>query len=160
MRTMRNHADRLGSGGGAGFTMIEVLLVLAILVMLATVAIMALGGTREGAKIDTTRLLIQEVENAMETYNLHVGHYPTESEGGIDALVAKPTVADEAVTSRWRGPYLKRQPMDGWNRPLNYQPVETGDGSSGALPMRIWSNGPDGRSGTGDDIRNWSDGTG
>jgi general secretion pathway protein G len=145
-----------------GFTLIEILLVLAILLMLAAVAIVAVSGTREGAKIDTTKLLIQEVENALETYNMHMSHYPTEEEGGITALLTAPAVEDEKLAERWRGPYLKSEPRDAWQHPLNYQigeSLSTETLTPGQKPFRLWSNGPDGQEGTSDDIRNWTEAT-
>jgi len=143
----------------SGFTLIEILLVLAILLMLATVAIVALSGTREGAKVDTTRLLIQEVENALETYNMHLSRYPSEEEGGLNALLTRPAFDDEKLAERWRGPYLKTEPRDSWARPLHYQVAEAGttETTPGAKPIRIWSDGPDGQEGTADDIRNWNE---
>jgi general secretion pathway protein G len=155
---MSNHAS---TRRRRGFTLIEILLVLAILLMLATVAIVALSGTREGAKIDTTRLLIQEVENALETYNMHMSRYPTEEEGGLNALLTKPAFEDEKLAERWRGPYLKSEPRDSWARPLHYTLAEAGstETTPGAKPFRLSSDGPDGQEGTADDIRNWTEAT-
>jgi general secretion pathway protein G len=141
----RRHALR------SGFTLLEILLVLAILLMLTTVAIVSFSGTREGAKIDTTQLLIQEVESAVEMFNLHLSHYPTAEEGGLDALREKPRFADAAAGERWRGPYLKKPPIDGWGNPVQYERVAI-RADQNQPPYRLWSNGPDGISGTEDDI--------
>lgn len=141
-----------------GFTLIEVLLVIVILGLLAAVAVVAMSGTREGAKIDTTKLLMQELETGMETYNMHVGHYPTEEEGGLDALTTKPTFDEEGSEDKWRGPYLKKEAKDAWGNDFSYEAVEADALSEGSsTPFKLWSNGPDGQSGTEDDIKNWSD---
>jgi general secretion pathway protein G len=149
---------RTRSDARRGFTLIEILLVLAIIVMLAGVTIVALVGTREGAKIDSTKALLASVETALETYNMHVSHYPTEEEGNLQALRTKPAFENEQMAERWRGPYVKQEPRDPWNNLLNYQLGEAGTMEEGqAVPYRLWSNGPDGVDGTEDDIRNWSE---
>ena len=68
------------------FTLLEVLLVIVIIGMLATVLIFTIGGTQEQAKIDTTRLTIKKIENKLEEYNLRMGHFPNEAEGNLKAL--------------------------------------------------------------------------
>jgi len=140
-----------------GFTLIEVLLVLLILGMLATVAVVALRGTREGARIDATKLLLTEVETALETFSMHLSRYPTQDEG-LGALITKPAFEDEAEGNKWRGPYLKREAKDVWGQALSYEPVEAGSEEAGqGLRFKLWSNGPDKQSGTDDDIKNWSE---
>ena len=83
------------ANGRRGFTLVEVLLVILILGMLGGVAIYALMGTRERAKKDTTAALIDEVEKALDTYNMHVGHYPTEAEDGLPARRTKPHAEED-----------------------------------------------------------------
>lgn len=155
----RRRASKRRCGSG-GFTLVEILLVLAILLMLATVAIVAVGGIREGARVDTTRVLIGELENALDTYSMQVGHYPTDEEGGLKALLEKPNFSDEKLAEKWRGPYIKTEARDSWNLPLNYQVVTGSTSETGGKGYKLWSNGPDGQDGTDDDIRNWSESTG
>ncbi len=140
-----------------GFTLVEVLLVIVILGMLATLAIVNLLPTRESAKIQTTKLLIDQVGSAMERYAIEIGHYPTESEGGLEALLKIPSFENEKLTEKWRGPYLKKEAEDQWDNPLNYEPVEAGEAEALTVPYKLWSSGPDGQSGTEDDIKNWSE---
>jgi general secretion pathway protein G len=142
-----------------GFTLIEVLLVLTILGLLAAVAIVGFTGQKEKAKKDTTGLLLGEVETAINLYENNIGHYPTEEEGGLNALLTKPTFEDEVIAEQWQGPYLEKEPRDAWGRPLTYEFVgATGTAAeTGDEPYHLWSNGPDGQSGTEDDIKNWSD---
>jgi general secretion pathway protein G len=140
-----------------GFTLIEVLLVLAILGILATVGIVALSGTREGAKIDATKVLLTDIETALEAFNVHVNRYPTADEG-LAGLLTKPAFEDETEASQWRGPYLKREAKDVWGQAINYEPVEAGSQEyTRGLRYKLWSNGPDKQSGTEDDIKNWSE---
>lgn len=140
-----------------GLTLIEVLLVLLILGMLATVAIVAFSGTREGAKIDATKVLLGEIETALGVFNSHVHRYPTADEG-LAALRTKPTFEDETDAEKWRGPYIKRDAKDVWGQAINYEPVEAGGGeATQGLTYKLWSNGPDRQSGSDDDIKNWSE---
>ena len=85
----RNHRPR------GGFTLIEILLVIVIIGMLAGVLVVTIGGTREGAEVDTTKLMIQKIENKIQTYYMHVGHYPTDGEG--------PTVRPPSLTEAGHG---------------------------------------------------------
>lgn len=140
-----------------GFTLIEILLVLAIIGMLAGVTIFAIGGIGKRARVDTSKATLETVSNALDTYQLHVGHYPTEEEGNLTALRVKPAFESEQMGEKWSGPYLKRQPMDAWNNVLNYERTMAGTDEEGARPYRLWSNGPDGMSETEDDIKYWSD---
>jgi len=140
-----------------GFTLIEVLLVLLILGLLATVGIMAFSGVREGAKVDSTKLLLAEIETALDTFNMHMSRYPT-AEEGLAALRTKPAFSDDAEGQNWRGPYLKREAKDVWGQALNYELVEAGSTEASlGLKYKLWSNGPDRQSGTDDDIKNWSE---
>ena len=117
---------------------------------------------QEKANIDTTKAVISEVESALDVYNAHVGHYPTEEEGGLTALRVKPNFETEAMGDNWHGPYLRKDPVDAWSRPLHYELVQatasgTGGGRTTTQTVHIWSDGPDRLNGTADDIKNWSD---
>jgi general secretion pathway protein G len=144
-----------------GFTLIEVLLVLAILGMMAGIAIFAVGNIREGAKIDITKAVLKTVGNALDTYNLHIGHYPTQDEGGLNALLVKPTFSDEKIGANWRGPYLTEEPRDAWGNKFNYEQVTPGTPEAQKSLFKLWSNGPNlqDNQGSDDDIKNWSDAT-
>lgn len=141
-----------------GFTLIEVLLVIVIIGMLAGVLIFSLGDTQEGAAADLTRTKLKSLESYIQRYQLDMRHNPTEEEGGLEALIVQPAAADDgAAADRWRGPYAKsEQLVDAWGNPFTYEPAEPGLDDAGA-EYRLWSNGPDGESGTDDDIRNWSE---
>ena len=75
------------------FTLIEVLLVIVIIGMLATVLVVTIGGQQEGAAIDTTKIKVQKVATKVNEYQLAMGAFPTEADGGLKALVERP--ADE-----------------------------------------------------------------
>jgi general secretion pathway protein G len=134
-----------------GFTLIEVLLVLAILGVIAAMVIPNLLGRQKQANIDATKLSISGLENALKLYAVdHNGDYPTTGEG-IQALLVAPN-NDE----KWHGPYLeqaKASPNDAWGRPLQYEYPGTHN-ANGSKPD-ISSSGPDKANGTADDITNW-----
>jgi len=156
--TARSRRTRRATRRAAGFTLIEVLLVIVIIGMLATVLIVTIGGRADGAKIDTTKLSLQKIEGRIDEYMLHIGRYPTEADGGLNALKDQP--ADEKVKEKWRGPYVRDAELqDAWNNPFNYEPVEAGTVLGGGAKFKVWSNGPDGQSNTDDDIKNWTEGT-
>jgi general secretion pathway protein G len=145
------------SRGRRGFTLIEILIVLGIIILLAGTAIVALVPQQKGARIDTTKIKLKQIETALEAYNVNIGHYPNEQEGLLDALRIKPPFDNEAMGQNWRGPYLKEEPTDSWGNKYNYQLSQPGTPEADLTPYKLWSNGPDGMDGTDDDIKNWTD---
>ena len=131
------------------FTLIEVLLVLAILGVIAGMVVPRLIGRQRFANEDATRLTIKGVEQALKLYALdHFGELPT-TQAGLETLVSKPAQDAE----RWRGPYLESMPRDAWGRPLVYSlPGKRNPGG-----YDIVSSGQDGLPGTQDDISNQVD---
>jgi general secretion pathway protein G len=136
-----------------GFTLLEVVLVLAILAALAGLSIVALVPRGKSAEIKIAGMLIQQVGHQLEAYRVDIGHYPTPEEGGLQALVTRPDTFEDQVAEKWVG-YLKKLPIDPWGYALNYELDET---DTEGPAYRLWSNGPDGQSDTDDDIRSWSD---
>ncbi len=142
--------------GAAGFTLIEILLVLVILLLLAGALIVFVLPQQEGAEKNTTKLLLNQVANALDTYRLNIGHYPTEEEGGLDALLKKPTFENERMGEKWQGPYVKpgTKLEDAWGNKLVYEVVDrTLDDKKIGLPYKLSSIGPDGQPDTDDDIK-------
>lgn len=133
-----------------GFTLIEVLLVIGILVVLGTVGVVVYSNVREGANEDMARAMVDDTERAVELFYNDMNTYPGEE--GFAELMQKPE--DEKLAERWNGPYLEKVPVDPWGGELKYEKVEVEEGSTGPK-FHIWSNGPDGEEGTEDDIRNW-----
>jgi general secretion pathway protein G len=130
----------------AGFTLIEVLLVLVILVILASFAVTYFTGTRDRANIDAARTQIGLVKSAIRFYHLHMNQYPT----ALEELTTSPS--DSSKSSQWAGPYLEKQvPLDPWGRAYQY----VAPGKRSPTTFDIWSLGPDGIDGSDDDIGNW-----
>ncbi len=104
---------------------------------------------------------LKSICDALDTYNLNVGHYPTDDEGGLNALLAAPNFSDPSLAANWRGPYLTEEPRDVSGNLFNYQAVTPGSPEAQQVQFKLWSDGPDGKDdqGSNDDIKNWSDTT-
>jgi general secretion pathway protein G len=143
----------------AGFTLIEILLVIVIILLLAGALVVFVLPQQKGAEKNTTRLLLNNIATALDTYRLNMGHYPNEQEGGLDALLKKPTFENEKMGERWQGPYVKpgTQLDDPWGNRLRYELADaTSAGSgeqTGGLPYKLFSIGPDGQPDTEDDVK-------
>lgn len=131
----------------SGFSLIEILIVVAIIGLLATVVIANFQGIFGGAEEDITRTKIAGFETPLLKYRIDTGSYPTTQEG-LNALISAP--ANKG--SRWKGPYLKdgEQPTDAWGNPFHYRYPGTRNTGS----YDLWSLGPDGTE-SADDIGNW-----
>ena len=119
----------------SGFTLVELLVVLAILGMLAALVGPQVLNQLGGAKSKSAAIQIRDFEQALELYKLDVGRFPGSNEG-LNALVRQPSSA-----KGWNGPYLKKDdvPMDPWGNPYQYR-------VSGST-IDISSDGADGRQG-------------
>jgi general secretion pathway protein G len=103
--------------GEAGFTLLELLVALGILVLLAAVVGPQVAGYLSRARTDTARVQLSAIASAVELYALDNGGYPR-PEAGLKALVEPP-----AASTRWRGPYLAKPEglVDPWGRPYLYR---------------------------------------
>jgi general secretion pathway protein G len=136
----------------AGFTLLEILVVLAIIGLLAGLAITNVDKIFGGAQIQTTQLQVRDsMKTPLTSYKIHMGDFPSTSEG-LQALVTPPSNRAD----RWHGPYLEpaRVPVDHWGEPLQY----AYPGQRNKSGYDLWSKGPDKQSGTTDDIGNWDTG--
>ena len=129
-----------------GFTLLELLVVMVILGLLAGYVGPKLFAQIGKSELKVARAQIDALGKALDQYRLDVGRYPSSSQG-LQALVQRP-----AGESRWAGPYLTRAvPADPWGRPYGYRsPGDHGD-------YDLWSEGPEGQAGAGDDnaLRSW-----
>jgi general secretion pathway protein G len=108
----------------AGFTLLELLIVIAIIGLLASIVAPKLIGRVGKSKAVVARAQIESFVTALETYRLDTGEYPPQ-EVGLKALIEKP-----ADIQNWHGPYLKKRvvPDDPWGQPYVYRyPGKEGD---------------------------------
>ena len=101
-----------------GFTLIEVMVVVAILAILASLIVPKVIGRPDEARVVAAKQDIAALMQALKLYRLDNGRYPT-TEQGLAALVAPPTIAP--VPASWKpGGYVERLPKDPWGRPYQY----------------------------------------
>lgn len=154
MRHLNRRSRR--PGRAAGFTLIEILLVIVIILMLAGALVVFVLPQQEGAEKNTTKLLLSQVATALDTYRLNLGRYPTEQEGGLNALIAKPNYENPRLGEKWQGPYVKpgMRLEDPWGHKIRYELVDRAmDEKKSGPPYKLYSVGPDGQPDTDDDIR-------
>jgi general secretion pathway protein G len=140
----------------AGFSLVEILLVILIILMLAGAMVMYVLPQQEGAQKNTTLLKLGQINKALSLYKLNLGTYPSEEEGGLDALLRKPAYEDERRGEKWRGPYLELGATidDAWGHRLRYEIVDKALTEEKTGPdYRLFSVGPDGQPDTDDDIK-------
>jgi len=128
-----------------GFTLMEVLLVLVILVVLASMTVTIFGGTQEGAYKKAAAGDVGILKGAVNLYKFHTKSYP----GSLADLANKPS--DSKTAQYWEGPYIEKVPKDPWDN--DYKFAQPGKHNTDLFD--IWSMGPDGQDGTADDIGNW-----
>jgi len=128
-----------------GFTLIELMLVVIIIGVLVSMVVPRLVGRSEEARIAAAKADINaNISVVLDLYELDNGKYPT-TEEGLGALTLKP-----ASAVKWKGPYLKKISLDPWGKQYVYRCP--GDHNN---DYDLYSYGPDGVEGGGDDVTNW-----
>ena len=128
-----------------GFTLVEMLVVIAILAMIAAFAAPRALKWLGGAKADAARVQIEAIGTGIDLYRLEVGTFPPD----LEALVRRPSGAE-----RWNGPYLKKNtvPVDPWGNAFVYRyPGENGEYDL----LSLGADGAEGGEGEAGDIKSW-----
>jgi general secretion pathway protein G len=124
----------------AGMTIIEILIVIALIGSIMTIIMTNVLQKNDEAKVDLARIAAAQLENALRLYKLNNNKYPT-TEEGLGALISAP-----ATAKNWRGPYTEADKLkDPWDNDFGYESV----GSKG---FKITSPGQDGTLGNEDDV--------
>ena len=135
-----------------GFTLIEIVIAVAILAVLAAVVMPRVIGRVDEARVARAKSDVQALSTALNLYKLDNFNYPS-TEQGLDALVAQPGGQPEA--RNWKqGGYIERLPTDPWGNDYQY----LSPGQRGTID--IWSLGADGQlggEGPDADVGNWGD---
>ena len=141
---------KLKTNNRAGFTLIEIMLVVVIIGLLVTVVSVNITKQSKSAKIVAAQNQIHGYGLGLSTFQLDNGFYPT-SQQGLEALVSPPSPAPP----KWNGPYLNPAIVrpDPWGRAYVYAspPSQNPDADS----YDLYSVGADGQPGTDDDVVSW-----
>lgn len=136
-RALARYLERRKRKSEAGFTLVELLVVMVIMVLLASLVAPRVIGYIGSSKSKTAKVQIESFATSLELFKLDTGRYPSDREG-LQALVQPPP-----GTRNWAGPYLKKSavPPDPWGNPYRYRsPGQRG-------PFDIYSLGADNREG-------------
>ncbi len=137
-----------GAASDAGFTLLELLVVLAILGLLAAIVAPRFISYLGSSRTKTAAVQVKNIATSLELYRLDAGHYPNDQEG-LQALVKAPP----GVVA-WNGPYLadKAALTDPWGRPYHY----ASPGKHGEFDIFSYgADGQEGGSGEDKDVGNW-----
>lgn len=142
----REGRTRIIAGAQAGFTLVEMLVVLAIIGLLVGLVAPRVFNQLAEAKVRTAHIQIESLKNSLDLFFLDAGRYPSTSEG-LGALTTRPT-----NVANWNGPYVKGTvvPRDPWNKPYTYR----SPGQNGR-PYDIVSDGPGGKGDSASQIASW-----
>jgi len=135
-----------------GFTLIEILVVIAVIALLASLVAPNVFGHLGTAKDATARAQVEMLSAALDAYRLDNGHYPT-SQQGLQALMVAPT--SDPRPGNWRGPYLRKAlPSDPWGNP--YQLTSPGTVNLNGFDLVSYgADGTAGGEGENADITSW-----
>jgi len=131
----------------SAFTLLEMMLVVIIIAMLAAAAVNLLGGNLGIAQDTTVKADIQTISTQLKLYQGINGFLPT-TEQGLQALITRPD--SDPKPTEWRQ-LLTKMPLDPWHNPYIYE----NPGKHNQDSFDLYSAGPHGKPGTGEDIGNW-----
>jgi general secretion pathway protein G len=145
---MNRFTRELRATAQAGFTLIEMMVVVVIIGVLAALIVPNVLGKLDEAKVTAARTDIATITQALKFYKLDNQRYPTQDQG-LQALVAKPSTGP--VPPNWK-PYLEKLPNDPWGRPYQY----LNPGVKGEVDvMSFGADGQPGGEGINADIGSW-----
>ena len=131
-----------------GFTLIEIILVVMIIMTLAAVIGPRLVGKSKKAKVNTTKIQMSALKTTLQAFEVNCDRFPTTSEG-LKALLTRPSSIPE---SRWEDKYVDSMPLDAWRKEFKYTCP-----SAHGMDYDLVSAGSDDQFGTKDDITNYAE---
>jgi len=148
---MMNQGRKTGARAARGFTLIEVMIVILIVLMLGGLVAWNLLGTKEEAKAGIVQIQMNTIKDALKQFRFVYDRYPTDEEG-LKVLWDKTAMTDETEVKKWK-PFLEKAvPKDDYGNEWGYrQKSEHGNEDM----YDLWSFGKDKQEGTDDDIVSW-----
>lgn len=142
---------RSTTAAARGFTLLEVMIVIVIILAIVGLVTVNLMSTRGRATERTAEIQLASIRDALRQFHLEFNRYPTDEEG-LEVLWNRDVLDPDAEERNWR-PFLEEPiPNDPWGNEWGYRQ----DGENAPEGMfDLWSNGPDGEEGTDDDINVW-----
>ena len=135
-----------------GFTLIEILVVIAVIAILASIVTPMVFRKVADAKVSSARAQIEILATALDSYRLDNDYYPSTAQG-LGALRTRPT--GQPPAGNWRGPYVRKEvPLDPWQKPYIYQSPGKINGESYDL-LSLGRDGQPGGEGEDADVTSW-----
>ena len=146
---------RFQKSSRSGFTLLEVLLVLAIIIAMMAIVVPNFLGRKQEADIKSTIIAIKNFEQAAKLYAAENKGYP---KGSAEEVVQQLMAPVDEITGRSKPPYIEETPVDAWGNQLMYEYPATGDRQTLGGKPAIWSAGQNGQEGDEDDmmLNNWT----
>jgi general secretion pathway protein G len=119
----------------AGFTLIELMIVVIILASLAGMVLPRIMDRTDDARINIAKAEIAAIASALKFFRLDMGQYPT-NEQGLQVLMKNPGSEGRGALGTWKGPYLEKEPEDPWGNDYHYRV------DAGPAGFEVWSDGP------------------
>ncbi len=117
----------------SGFSLIEIIIAVAIMAIVAGVAVVNLTGVLDKQRISSTKSDLKGFKQSIDIFYADTGSYPTE----LNDLAEKPS--DERIGAKWAGPYMDKIKVDNWNNDFQYERTAQGE-----HPYELYSFGPKG----------------
>ena len=150
MQTVR----KLNPNHRRGFTLLEVLIVVAIIAVIAALVVPNLLSNLSSSRERATQVDIKSIENTFKLYRVD---HPTFPSGGSEVFEQLMLPEQDQTTGKQRPPTFEELPRDAWGNPFNYE-YPSARFTNGLDKPAIWSNGANGQNDNGDndDLNNWS----
>jgi general secretion pathway protein G len=142
---------KFGRTPARGFTLIEVMIVILIVLMLGGLVAWNLMGTKEDAEANIVKIQMNTIEDALKQFRFVYDRYPTDEEG-LKVLWDKTAMTDEEEAKKWKAFLEKPCPKDHYGNEWGYR-QKSEHGSEDTYDL--WSYGKDKQEGTADDIVSW-----